>query len=79
MFDNANKLIIDRPNARQHVVFGYGIHRCMGNRLAELQLRVLWEETMKRFRNVEVVGPVTRVPSNFIRGIREVPVVLHPW
>ena len=79
VFDYADKLIIDRPNARQHVAFGYGIHRCMGNRLAELQLRVLWEETMKRFRNVEVVGPVTRVPSNFIRGIREVPVVLHPW
>jgi cytochrome P450 len=79
VFDNADKLIIDRPNARQHVSFGYGIHRCMGNRLAELQLKVLWEEIMLRFRHVELAGPVERVPSNFIRGIKTLPVVLHPW
>lgn len=78
VFDDADKLIIDRPNARQHVSFGYGVHRCMGNRLAEMQLRVLWEEIGKRFSNVEVVGDVSRVSNNFIRGIKEVPVVLHP-
>lgn len=78
VFDNADKLIIDRPNARQHVSFGYGVHRCMGNRLAEMQLRVLWEEIQNRFRKVEVVGDVSRVSNNFIRGIKEVPVVLHP-
>jgi cytochrome P450 len=51
----------------------------MGNRLAELQLRVLWEEIMKRFRQVELVGPVQRLSNSFIRGIAEVPVRVHPW
>ncbi len=50
----------------------------MGNRLAEMQLRVLWEETLKRFRKVEIVGDVKRLQNNFIRGISDVPVVLHP-
>ncbi|MCB1692263.1 MAG: cytochrome P450 [Pseudomonadales bacterium] len=77
VFENPDKLIIDRPNARAHVAFGFGVHRCMGNRLAEMQLRVLWEEIMKRFHTVEVVGDVERLPNNFIRGIRNVPVRLH--
>ncbi len=71
-------MIIDRDNARQHVAFGYGIHRCMGNRLAEMQLRVLWEEILKRFHWVEVVGEPRRVRSNFVRGYAELPVRLHP-
>jgi len=74
VFPNADKLIIDRHNARQHVSFGFGVHRCMGNRLAEMQLRVLWEEIMKRFHTIEVVGAVKRQPNNFIRGIAELPV-----
>ncbi len=78
VFEDADKLIIDRPNARAHVSFGFGVHRCMGNRLAELQLRVLWEEIMKRFHTVEVVGEVERLPNNFIRGIKNVPVRVHP-
>lgn len=77
VFEDPDKLIIDRPNARAHVAFGFGVHRCMGNRLAELQLRVLWEEIMKRFQMVEVVGDVERLPNNFIRGIKDVPVRLH--
>ena len=72
----ADKLIIDRPDARKHVSFGFGIHRCMGNRLAEMQLRVLWEEIMARFERIEVTGPETRLKSNFIRGIRSMPVQL---
>ena len=79
VFPDADRLIIDRKNARQHVSFGFGVHRCMGNRLAEMQLRVLWEETQKRFRKVEIVGDVKRPPNNFIRGISDVPVVLHPY
>ena len=79
VFPDADRLIIDRKNARQHVSFGFGVHRCMGNRLAEMQLRVLWEETQKRFRKVEIVGDVERLPNNFIRGISNVPVVLHPY
>ncbi len=78
VFPEADKLIIDRPNARAHVAFGFGVHRCMGNRLAELQLRVLWEEIVKRFHKVEVVGDIERLPNNFIRGIKNVPVRLHP-
>jgi cytochrome P450 len=79
VFDDPDKLVIDRPNARAHVAFGFGVHRCMGNRLAELQLRVLWEEIMQRFHTVEVVGDVERLPNNFIRGIKNVPVRLHPY
>jgi len=78
VFPDGNRLIIDRPNARAHVSFGFGVHRCMGNRLAEMQLRVLWEEIMQRFSKVELVGDIVRLPNNFIRGIREVPVRLHP-
>ena len=78
VFDNPDKLIIDRKNARQHVSFGFGIHRCMGNRLAEMQLRVLWEEISKRFHKVEVVGEPERVVSNFVKGYSQLPVVLHP-
>ncbi len=78
VFEDPNKLIIDRKNARQHVSFGFGIHRCMGNRLAEMQLRVLWEEISKRFHKVEVVGQPERVVSNFVRGYSQLPVVLHP-
>ncbi len=77
--DDADKFIIDRSNARQHVSFGFGVHRCMGNRLAEMQLRIVWEEIMKRFRSIEVTGAETRLKSNFIRGIRSLPVVLHRY
>jgi len=76
--DKANEFIIDRANARQHVSFGFGIHRCMGNRLAEMQLRILWEEIMKRFDKVEVVGEPERVLSSFVIGISQLQVRLHP-
>ncbi len=78
VFEDGDRLIIDRPNARQHLSFGYGIHRCMGNRLGEMQLRVLWEEIMKRFRHVEVVGEPERVRSPFVKGYADLPVVVHP-
>ncbi len=78
VFPNADQFIIDRPNARSHVAFGFGVHRCMGNRLAEMQLRILWEEIMQRFHSVEVVGDVTRLPNNFIRGIKDIPVRVNP-
>ena len=68
---------VDRENARHHLSFGFGIHRCMGNRLAEMQLRIVWEEIMKRFRTVEVVGPAVRNRSNMIRGYRSLPVRVH--
>ena len=77
--DKPDEFMIDRPKARQHLSFGFGIHRCMGNRVAELQLRIMWEEIVKRFSNVEVVGDVKRLPSNFVLGITEMPVRLHAW
>lgn len=77
IFENPNKLIIDRKNARQHVSFGFGLHRCMGNRLAEMQLRVLWEEIQKRFHKVEVTGTPQRTLSNFVKGYTHLPVKLH--
>ena len=77
VFEDAHALKIDRANARQHLSFGFGIHRCMGNRLAEMQLRVLWEEIIRRFSFVEVVGPATRVQSSFVKGYSDLPVVLH--
>ena len=67
--DKPNEFIIDRSKARQHLSFGFGIHRCMGNRVAELQLRIMWEEIMKRFSSIEIVGDVKRLPSNFVLGI----------
>ncbi|MCC5873155.1 MAG: cytochrome P450 [Gammaproteobacteria bacterium] len=76
VFEAADELRVERPNARHHVAFGYGIHRCMGNRLAEMQLRVLWEELLPRFRSIEVVGEPVRIRSNFINGYSELPVVL---
>lgn len=75
--ENADQFIIDRANPRQHVSFGFGIHRCMGNRLGEMQLRVLWEEIMKRFSAVEVMGEPVRARSNFVRGYESMPVRLH--
>ncbi len=77
VFEDAEKLVIDRPNARQHLSFGYGVHRCMGNRLAELQLRVLWEEILPRFSKIEVVGEVVRTRNNILRAIEKVPVILE--
>jgi cytochrome P450 len=72
--DDPDRFTIDRPRPRQHLSFGFGIHRCVGNRLAELQLRILWEELLPRFPVIEVVGPARRVYSNFIHGIRSLPV-----
>ncbi len=76
---NPNEFIIDRDRSRHHMSFGFGLHRCMGNRLAEMQLRTVWEEIHKRFRFVEVVGEPLRVQSSFVKGYEELPVRLHAW
>ncbi len=78
VFESADDLVIDRHNARSHMSFGFGIHRCMGNRVGEMQLRVLWEEIMKRFHKVVVVGEPVRTRHIFIRGFTELPVRLVP-
>lgn len=74
----ANEFLIDREGARQHLSFGFGIHRCIGNRVGEMQLRILWEEILKRFKSVEVAGDPKYLRSNFIRGITDLPVVVQP-
>ena len=68
---------VDRDKPRRHLAFGAGIHRCVGDKLAELQLQILWEEMLKRRLEVEVAGPAERVYSNFIRGIRSLPVQIR--
>jgi len=72
--ERADEFIIDRAKPRQHLSFGAGIHRCVGDRLAEQQLRILWEEILQRELRFEIKGPPRRLYSNFIRGIRSLPV-----
>ena len=72
--DRADEFIIDRAKPRQHLAFGAGIHRCVGDRLAEQQIRILWEEILQRDLRFEIVSPPQRLYSNFIRGIRTLPV-----
>src|SRR5580765_7962693 len=74
VIDQPEGFVIDRPRPRHHLSFGSGIHRCVGDRLAELQLQILWEEILKRDLEIEVVGPPVRAYSNFLRGIKSLPV-----
>lgn len=76
VIDRPDEFIIDRKDARNHLSFGFGVHRCMGNRLAEMQLRILWEEILKRFDHVEVVAEPEIVQSNFVRGYSKMMVKL---
>lgn len=76
--DNPDGFDIERPNLRKHLSFGFGIHRCMGNRLAELQLRILWEEIMARYERIEVMEEPERTVSSFVHGFTQMPVKLHP-
>jgi cytochrome P450 len=66
--DRPNEFIIDRERPRQHVSFGFGIHRCVGMRLAEMQLRIMWEEILKRFPRIDVIEEPKRMNSNFVKG-----------
>ena len=77
MIPDPDQFIIDRERPRQHVAFGFGIHRCVGNRLAEMQLKVVWQEILKRFSRLEVVGPPKRLKSSFIKGYEYIPVRVH--
>ncbi len=74
VIEDPNRYWIERPRVRGHLSFGYGIHRCVGNRLAELQLKIIWEEIFKRFPTIEVVGEPRRVLSFFVKGYGELPV-----
>ncbi|MBL6690916.1 MAG: cytochrome P450 [Pseudomonadales bacterium] len=77
VIENPDQFIIDRKTPRHHMSFGFGIHRCMGNRLAEMQLRIIWEEILKRFDHIEVTGEPERVQSSFVKGYTELNTILH--
>lgn len=79
VFSDPDKVILDRENARRHLSFGYGIHRCVGARLAELQLKILMEEMHKRRMRVNVTGKVERVRANFVHGFRKMEVTLEKF
>jgi len=74
VFENANALDIERRNAATHLSFGHGTHFCMGSRVAELQLRVLWEEILARFERIEVQEEPRRALSSFVKGYTYLPV-----
>ena len=76
-FEAPEAFRIERDNARRHLSFGVGIHRCIGDRLAALQIQVLWEELLARDINVDVIGPADRLYSNFIRGYNSLPVIIN--
>jgi cytochrome P450 len=77
-YSNPEVLWIERPMVRRHLSFGFGIHRCVGNRLAELQLQVLWEEILKRFEKIEVLEPPERLPNSFVKGYTKMMVKVTP-
>ncbi|MDB5548265.1 MAG: cytochrome [Tardiphaga sp.] len=74
VIERPNEFIIDRKRPKIHLSFGFGIHRCVGMRLAELQLKIVWQEMLKRFNNIEVVGEPKRVYSSFVKGYESLPV-----
>jgi cytochrome P450 len=74
--DDPNSYIIDRERPRQHMSFGFGVHRCVGNRVAEMQLTIIWEEILKRFPEIRVAGEHERTHSSFIHGFEALPVVI---
>jgi cytochrome P450 len=74
--ERPNDYIIDRERPRQHLSFGFGIHRCVGNRVAEMQLTIIWEEILKRFPEIKLVGEPTRTHSSFVKGYETLPVII---
>src|SRR5262249_9385847 len=74
--DRPNDYIIDRPRPREHLAFGFGIHRCVGNRVAEMQLTIIWAEILKRFAVIQLVGEPTRTYSSFVHGYESMRVII---
>ena len=77
VIENADSFIIDRARPRTHLSFGFGIHRCVGIQLADLQLKIIWEEILKRYDSIEVVGEPKRVYSSFVKGYERLPVRIN--
>jgi cytochrome P450 len=78
VFENPDVFDIERSNVRAHTAFGYGLHRCLGNRVAEAQLRILWEEILKRYDRVEVIGEPEKLDHSFVHGVKSMQVIVHP-
>lgn len=78
VFERPDDIWIERPNLRQHLSFGHGIHRCVGGKLGEMQLRILWEELLKRYDRIEVLEEPERLPHSFVKGYTKMMVRLHP-
>jgi cytochrome P450 len=76
IIDNPNDYIIDRERPRQHLSFGFGPHRCVGNRVAEMQLTIIWEEILKRFPVIQLMGEPNRTYSAFVHGYESMPVII---
>ncbi len=74
--ENPDDYIIDRARPRQHLSFGFGVHRCVGNRVAEMQLAIIWEEILKRFPRIDLVDEPTRNYSSFVHGYESMRVVI---
>ena len=79
VFQDADRVIVDRDNARRHLSFGYGIHRCVGARVAELQLTTLLEEMAKRRLRANVIEEPERVATCFVHGYKKVMVELSHY
>ena len=76
VIETPNDYIVDRARPRNHLSFGFGVHRCVGNRLAELQLTIIWEEILKRFPSVDLVREPQRTHSIFVKGYETLPVII---
>jgi cytochrome P450 len=68
--------VVRTPN--EHLAFGVGQHVCLGSSLARLEIRVMFEELLRRLPDVELAGPVRRLRSNFINGFKSIPVRFTP-
>ena len=79
VFDRPHDVIADRANVRNHMGFGFGLHRCVGNRLAEMQLRLAWEGILQRFKDVEMVSDPVRVRSNALNGYSDMQVKVRRY
>jgi cytochrome P450 len=76
VIENPNAFVVDRERPRNHLSFGFGIHRCVGNRVAEMQLTIIWEEILKRFPSIRLAGEPVRTFSPFVHGFESMPVVI---